>query len=60
MLVLSKIIYLALVTSITTAMTQLLRKVQKELLWRKMKSKIKHDTQCNDFENIVFRSVDIF
>ena len=58
-LALSKIILLALVTNVPTAAIELLNKIQKEFLWGKNKSKIKHDTLCNDYENGGLRSVDI-
>ena len=47
----SKIIHLALVTNVTIATTELLSKIQKEFLWGKNKSKIRHDTLCNYYEN---------
>ena len=56
----SKIIHLALVTNVPTATIELLSKIQKEFLWGKNKSKIKHDTLCNDYENGGLKSVDIF
>ena len=59
-LALSKIIHLALVTNVLTAKVELLSKIQKEFLWGKNKSKIKHDTLCNDYENGELKSVDIF
>ena len=58
-LALSKIIHLALVTNVPTVTIELLRKVQKELLWQKNKCRIKHVTLCNDYENGRLRSVDI-
>ena len=51
MLALSKLIYLALVTKVPTATIELLSKIQKEFLWGKNKSKIKHNTLSNDYEN---------
>ena len=51
-LALSKIIHLALVTNVPTATIELLSKIQKEFLWGKNKSKIKHDTLSNDYENV--------
>ena len=59
-LALSKIIHLALVTNLPTATIELLSKIQKEFLWAKNKSKIKHDTLCNDYEDGGLKSVDIF
>ena len=59
-LVFSKIIHLALLTNVPTATIGLLSKIQQELLWEKNKSKIKHDTLCNDYENGGLKSVDIF
>ena len=47
----SKIIHLALVTNVPIATTELLSKIQKEFLWGKNKSKIRHDTLCNYYEN---------
>ena len=59
-LALSKIIHLALVTNVPTETIELLSKIQKEFLWGKNKSKIKHDTLCNDYENGGLKSVNIF
>ena len=59
-LALSKIIHLALVTNVPTATIELFRKIQKEFLWGKNKSKVKHDTLCNDYDNGGLKSVDIF
>ena len=59
-LALSKIIHLALVTNVPTATIELLSKIQKGFLWGKNKSTIKHDIQCNDYENGRLKSVDIF
>ena len=59
-LALSKIIHLVLVTNVPTATIELLSKIQKEFLWGNNKSKIKHDTLCNDYENGGLKSVDIF
>ena len=47
-------------THVPTATTELLSKIQKEFSWGKNKSKIKHDTLCNDYENGGLKSVDIF
>ena len=47
----SKIIHLALVTNVPIATTELLSKIQKEFLWGKNESKIRHDTLCNYYEN---------
>ena len=46
-------------TNVLTATIELLHKIQ-EFLWGKNKSKIKHDTLCNDDENGGLKSVDIF
>ena len=54
----SKIIQLALVTNVPTGTIELLSKIQKELLWGKIK--IKHDTLHNYYENRGLKSVDIF
>ena len=59
-LALSKIIHLALVTNVLTVTIELLHKIQKEFLWGKNKSKIKHDTLCNDYENGKLKRVNIF
>ena len=59
-LALSKIIHLALVTNKPTVTIELLSKIQKEFLWGENKSKVKHDTLCNDYENGGLKSVDIF
>ena len=37
-------------TNVPTATIELLSKIQKEFLWGKNKSKIKHDTLCYDYE----------
>ena len=60
MLALSKIIHLALVTNVPTATIELLSKMQKEFLWGKNKSKVKHGTLCNDYENGGLKSAHIF
>ena len=60
MLALSKIIQVASLTNVLTATIELLNKVQKWFLQRKNKSKIKHDTPCNDYKNVGLKSVDIF
>ena len=36
-------------TNAPTATIELLSKIQKQFLWRENKSKIKNDTQCNDY-----------
>ena len=59
-LALSEIIHLVLLTNIPTATMELLSKIQKEFLWGKNKSKIKHDTLCKDYENGGLKSVYIF
>ena len=59
-LALSKIIHLALLTNVPTATIKLLGKIQEKFLWGKNKSKIKHETLCNDYENGGLKSVDIF
>ena len=59
-LALSKIIHLALLTNVPTATIELLGKIQEKFLWGKNKSKIKHETLCNDYENGGLKSVDIF
>ena len=38
----------------------ILEKKSLSVLWGKNKSKIKHDTLCNDYENVRLKSVDIF
>ena len=47
-------------TNVPPATIELLSKIQKEFFWGKNKSKIKHDTLCNDYENGGLKSVDIF
>ena len=47
-------------TNVPTATTELLSKIQKEFLRGENKSKIKHDTLCNDYENGGLKSVDNF
>ena len=56
----SKIIHPALVVNVPTATIELLSRIQKEFLWGKNKSNIKHDTLSNDYENGGLKSVDIF
>ena len=60
MLALSKIIHLALVTTVHTATIELLSNIQTELLWGKNKSKIKHDTLRNFDEKGGLKMVDAY
>ena len=50
-LAMSKIIQLFLVTIAPTKIISKLNKIQKELVWNESKSKIKHSTLCNEYEN---------
>ena len=52
-------IHLALKTNIPTATIELVSKIQKEFSWGKNKSKVKHDTLCNDYGNRGLKRVDI-
>ena len=46
--------------NVTTVTIESLSKAQKEFLWGKSKSKIKHDRLYIDYENGGLKSVDIF
>ena len=50
-IVISKIVYLALLTLIPNSIFEELIELQKTLLWGNinMRAKIKHDTLCNNF-----------
>ena len=56
---LSKIVYLSLLTSVPKSITDELKITQKSFLWGKKKSKIKHQTLCNDFKDGGLKNVDI-
>ena len=50
-LAISKIIYLALVTEISTPIINLLNKIQMEFVWKEKNLKIKQSALCNEYEN---------
>ena len=50
-LAISKIVHLALVTSVPAKTIDLLNKILKYFLWGNKNPKIKHDTLCNNYEN---------
>ena len=55
-LAVSKIVYLALITLITNSF---LIQIQKTFLWGNKRSKIKHDTLCNNFNEGGLKNLDI-
>ena len=58
-LVLSKIVYLALLTIVPKSIIEELNEIQKKFLWSNKKCKIKHGTLCNDYKNGGLKNVDI-
>lgn len=60
-IVISKIVYLALLTLIPNSIFEELIELQKTLLWGNinMRAKIKHDTLCNNFTKGGFKSENI-
>jgi len=59
-LAISKIVHLALVTTVPTSTIDLFKIIQKEFLWDDKKPKVKHETLCNEYENGGLKNVDIF
>ena len=57
-LVLSKIVYLALLTIVHKSIIEELNEIRKTFLWSNKKCKIKHGTLCNDYKNGL-KNVDI-
>ena len=59
-LVLSKIAYLTLTTSISKQfIEEIQKKLQKSFIWNNLTRKIKHETQCNSFEEGGLKYVEI-
>ena len=58
-LAISKIVYLALVKTISNSIIQELSKIQKEFIWKIRNPKIKHDTLYKYYENGGLKNVDI-
>ena len=58
-LAISKIIHLALITTISTPIINQLEKIQKDFIWNGKKAKIKQKTLCNSYENGGLKNVDI-
>jgi len=56
----SKIIHLALVTSISSDIIEHLNKIQKNFLWKNKTPKIKHETLRKNYEQGGLKSVNIF
>ena len=58
-LTISKIIHLALITTITIPIINQLEKIQKDFIWNGKPPKIRHKTLCNTYENGGLKNVDI-
>ena len=58
-LAISKIVYLALLTIVAKNVIFDLKEIENRFLWSNKKSKIKHSTLCNDYENGGLKNVDI-
>ena len=58
-LAISKIIHLALVTTVPSTTIALLNKIQQEFIWSKKNPKIKSTTLSNDFESGGLKNVDL-
>ena len=58
-LAISKIVYLALLTLIPNSFLEELEQIQKTFLWGNMRTKIKHDTLCNNFKEGGLKNVDV-
>ena len=58
-LAISKIIHLALITSVHSSTVKQLNKIQQHFIWGGKSSKIKHSTLCNNYENGGLKNVDI-
>ena len=50
-LAISKIVYLALLTTIPNSVIEELKQIHKMFLWGNKKPKIKHDTSCNKYKD---------
>ena len=55
----SKIVHLALVTTVPNSIIQEPNKIQKEFIWKTRKPKIKHNTLCKNYENRGLKNFDI-
>lgn len=58
-LAISKVVYIAYLSSVPTYVIKELKKIQNHFLWNGKRAKLKHDTLCNTFENGGLQSVDI-
>ena len=58
-LVLSKIVYLALLTIAPKSIIEELNEIQKQFIRSNKKCKIKHGTLCNDYKNGGLKNIDI-
>ena len=58
-LAVSKIIHLAMTTSIHKSTITQLENIQRDFIWQGKKPKIKHDTLCQNYENGGLKNVDI-
>ena len=58
-LAISKIIHLALITTITIPIINQLEKIQKDFIWNGKPPKIRHKTLCNTYENGGLKNVAI-
>ena len=58
-LAISKIIHLAMTTSIHKTTINQLEKIQKDFIWHGKKPKIKHETLCGNYESGGLKNVDI-
>ena len=58
-LVLSKFVFLAQVLLIPNEITSITQRIQREFLWNSNNVKIKHETICNDSQNVGLKQVDI-
>ena len=55
----SKIVYIAYLSSVTNYVIKELKKIQTAFLWNGKKAKIKHETLCNTYGKGGLQSVDI-
>ena len=58
-LVISKIVYLALITNVPKVVFEELYKIQKKILWQNSRPKIKHKTLSNSFKTASLKNVDV-
>ena len=58
-LALSKIVHLTLAASFSKHLIEEMQKIQKGFIWNNLTPKIKHETRCNSFEEVVLKTVDI-